>query len=539
MSALASVRGSCVVIAVGLDDAVVAGDLAGQRMVFHARTPEGEFLIGSHASRLAPLVKGSIARDWLAARLLVPNASDVWWTGSPWAEVEAVRAGWLLRISRFGGTSVQPLVSLPVPETGLGEGSHELGWALGDAVRARVTGACRPTVDLSGGWDSSTVAVLASRVRSGGLPAITLTVPGVDDADTAADIAGEVPELVHELWPVPETVLPYSDLDAVPIPDEPAAYAANGSRAVWWLRRIAERGSDLHLSGDGGDAVLVGLPAYLGDLARARRMRDFWRHVTGWAALRHEAPQALARAGIALKRTSYSDALRTEAHRLVAGQSGPSGWSGLVAWFGHSRIVDWMTPDARVLVAEQLRQHAEEHSAPVIPGEFGIGDAASWLALMTFGRTQRLYTDMAAACGVNHQTPYLDDAVVRACWSVPAWVRTTPERTKPLLARAMADVVPAGLANRQTKGDYTGLAYRGLRRNAAALHELFGGSVLGDLGLIDELAVRTTIDQAAAGVSIRLGAFDTLVSTELWLRAHSSTPAITLPREGRDRAGTS
>ena len=50
-----------------------------------------------------------------------------------------------------------------------------------------------------------------------------------------------------------------------------------------------------------------------------------------------------------------------------------------------------------------MRHHADEHASPVVPGEFGIGDAAAWLSLNTFSRTQRAYSDLAASCSVNHE----------------------------------------------------------------------------------------------------------------------------------------
>lgn len=539
VSALTSVGGSCVVIAARRDDVVVAGDLAGQRVVFHAHTSDGTLVIGSHASQLASLVDGSLSREWLATRLLVPNASDTWWTESPWQEVRALRPGWALRVPRMGRVVTGPLATLPKPEGECSQAGDLLEHALHQAVASRLGDAERPSVDLSGGWDSSTVAVLASRAAAASVSAITLVVPGVDDANTATAIANHARGLEHQLWIVPREAVPYSDLAAVPFLDEPAAHAANMSRATWWLRGIAETGSDIHLSGDGGDGVLTALPSYLGDLARARRLGEFWRHVTGWAALRHEPPHSLAQAGFALQRTNYGDALRLTARRLVTADTSPRGWSGLVTWLGHSKITEWMTPDARSLVADQLRRHAEEHIGPIVPGPFGIGDSTSWLALTTFGRTQRLYADLAATLGVNHHAPYLDDEVVRACWSVPAWVRTTPHQAKPLAVRAASHLVPPQLAERQTKGDYSAVAYLGIQRNAGALWQMFTGSCLGALGLVDEAAVKTSIEQGAAGLPVRLGALDMLVSTEVWLRGWEARTRSKPDRRGGTHARAS
>lgn len=537
VTALTSVGGSSVVIAARPDDFIVTGDLTGQRVVFHARASGGTPLIGSHASQLASTVGGALSHEWLATRLALPTASDVWWTGSPWREISALRPGWVLRIARDGQVQTSPLASLPEPQDDLQRGGDRLGDALHGAVASRVRAAARPTVDLSGGWDSSTITALAARVSPASVSAITLVVPEVDDVETATEVARHVPGLEHMLWMVPDSVAPYSELDTVPPLDEPGAHAANVSRAAWWLRGIADLGSDLHLSGDGGDGVLMALPSYLGDLATLGRAREFWRHVTGWATLRNQSPHSLARSGLALSRTTYRDALLSRANRLVGGDRTSAGWSDLVSWLGNSRVVEWMTPDARSLVAGRLRQHAEVHAAPVVPGRFGTGDTATWLALNTFGRSQRLYTDMAVTLGVNHQSPFLDDEVVRACWSVPAWVRTTPQRAKPLLGVAMDGQVPVRLTERNTKGNYNAVAYRGLQRSGHVLREMFTGSRLADLGLVDEAAVRQTVEHGAAGVPVQLGALDALVSTELWLRSSATTPMNgESPERGGDRA---
>ena len=192
-------------------------------------------------------------------------------------------------------------------------------------------------------------------------------------------------------------------------------------------------------------------------------------------------------------------------------------------WCGVSGAATWATPEARLMAADMLREHAAQHRMPVVPGEFGIGDSAAWLSLNAFARGQRVYDQMAAACGVNHHAPYLDDEVVRACWSVPAWVRTTPEHTKPLLAHAVCALVPRRLIGRSTKGDYTSLAYQGLRQHADTLTDLFTRSRLAELGLIDEAKILTELRRGIAGLPIPLGAFDAVLAAELWLR--TSRPA--------------
>jgi asparagine synthase (glutamine-hydrolysing) len=531
LDALVLVGGSSVVIAVRPDDVVVVGDLAGQCVVFHARSPLGEVVISSQASELARIVGGSLAPDWLAARLLLPGASDIWWTGSPWQGVSAVRPGWALHVSRAGQVETRPWTVLPPPDSSLEDAGARLLGALEEGVGIRMAEATNPTADLSGGLDSSTLALLAVRAR-GELSVVTLDVPGVDDVEIASELAGQVPGLTHELWPVPDAVLPYSDLESLPVLDEPADMAVASAWLRWWMNRLAERGSDLHLSGGGGDGVLLGLPTYLADLATPKTMGQLWRHASGWAHLRNQSPWSLVQAAVKLRRTTYRDALREVAQQLAEGGSDGTGWTRLIRWIGHSALNEWIQPDARRSVAQTLLSHAEGNASPAVPGRFGVGDSTALTSLAGFSRTQKLYTELAATCGVNYQTPFLDDEVVRACWSVPASVRTTPTTPKPLLQHAVQGVVPDVLLDRRTKGDYTSLSYRGLRANVSMLDDLFTQSRLGALGLVDDKSLRRVVRQGAAGVAIRLGAFDVLVSTELWLRGQDAASAAAISNGG-------
>ncbi|MDX8053481.1 asparagine synthase-related protein [Lentzea sp. BCCO 10_0798] len=536
LDALSCIGGSCVVIAVGPDDAFVTGDLAGQRVVFYTHTADHGLLLGSQSSQLAELTGRVVAADWLATYLTVPQASDLWWTGSPWRDVHALRPGWVLRLPRSGEVESWPLIELDEPQSDLSAAGAGLALALRHAVRGRVSAAAHATADLSGGLDSSTLAVLAAGATSREFSAITLEAADVEDSALATSVAEALPGL-HHRWSIPDGVLPYSNLESVLVPDEPTAFAANAARSAWWLRKIAALKSDVHLSGDGGDAVLMALPSYLGDFGPGS-VRQLWSHALGWAKLRNLPPHALVRAGLALRGTSYSDALRTLAVQMVTDEAAPRGWTTLVSWLGYSKVTEWLTPEARALVASRLHAHAASAHSPLVPGRFGIGDSTSWLSLIGFGRGQRLYAETAARLGVNHHAPYLDDEVILACWSVAARVRTTPEQVKPLLLEAFTGVVPASLVRRTTKGDYSGLAYQGLKRNAGFLHDLFTNSRLASCGLIDEQAVRWTIETAAVGIPIPLGAFDELVSTELWLRAQKDGSASRSRPKGEHHAST-
>ncbi|WP_418154739.1 albusnodin/ikarugamycin family macrolactam cyclase [Actinoalloteichus caeruleus] len=519
--ALAEVDGSRVVIAARADSVVLLGDLAGQRLVFYTQTPAGGLVIGSDSRTVAAAAGAPIlAREWVATHLLMTTAPNVWWTGTPWVGVRTLRPGWLLHTRPNRLPLARPGPSLPKPECGFLEASVSLREALGRAVHTRMVAASRPTTDLSGGMDSSTITALAART-SAPLSAFTLNASGSDDIQTAKVVAASCPSIEHITLGLPDSVASaYSDLDEFPVGDEPAVHLASAhSRAQWWLRQLVDHGSDLHLSGEGGDNVLQASPAYLADLATPKRMPLLWRHAVGWARLRHQSPLTLVMAALRLHRVNYREALIDAARALRGSQSQSPGWYGLVSWFGRPRAEAWATSDARRLVAAVVDRAADENPTPLVPSQgFGVGDTAALLTLHWAARAERQYTWAAQQCGVNYHSPYLDDGVVRACWSLPAWQRTDPRILKPLLRGAFSGDIPSPALHRHTKGNVTTLIYQGIQLNAPVLQDLFTQSRLAELGLVHEDEVRKEIRRGADLLPVRIAALDAVVSAELWLR---------------------
>lgn len=514
--ALGALGGSAVVIAVRQDDVLVGGDLAGQQLVAVSRC-DGRVVVGGSPRLVARAVGAELDPQWVALRLGVPGAVDVWWSGCPWRGVEVVRPGWALRVRRRDTAADRtPVTRIRCGEGGLDTAAEQVRTALDEAVSTRLAATAAPTADLSGGMDSTTITALAARSRP--LPVVTMPVSGADDAGLARAAADRLGVAHHELTP-PAEARPLADLISdVEYLDEPGI-AVNLAQERWWAQRIAALGSTVHLTGEGGDAVLTAPLAYFADLPS----RELWQHARGWARLRATSPAPLLAAAWRLRRTRYTDAVHAEADRLTAGAAAVPGWTGRISWFGPS-TVEWLTPQARTRVAHLLHAHADTRRSPVTPlADAGIGDTTAWLTLIALGRQQRLYTQLAAAQGVTIASPFLDDAVVAACWRVPAGVRTTPQQLKPLLVRAMRGLVPDEVLTRSTKGDFTAAAYEGLRTHASVLRDLFTGSHLADLGVVDDNAVRATLARAAAGLPVPLGRLDALISTETWLRTYERT----------------
>lgn len=154
------------------------------------------------------------------------------------------------------------------------------------------------------------------------------------------------------------------------------------------MTAVEQLGGGDHLSGDGGDAVLIAPPAYLADLARRGERNELRRHADGWARLRHRPVHRLVTVATRLARTTHAQALEGYAHSLEqtrsleqhsAGPTGQRRWEDLIGWAQKPTCPHWFTPHARHLAAAALRTAADvgadDRVAP--------GDAASLAAVQT------------------------------------------------------------------------------------------------------------------------------------------------------------
>ncbi len=506
----------------------VLTDLAGVWPVFYATAEalDGSLVYSSRASVVARYVGSEVDEQWLAARLLAGGIPDAWSEDSPYRRVAAVPAGGALLIDRSGRAAVVRR-DLPLGVTGFDEGAERLAKALTTAVCGRTTASHGLSTDLSGGLDSSTVAALAAATRlDPTLPAITLacTDLGSDDPAHARRVAAAVPGIKHVELPLPGEVEPYAALTELPPTDEPFENVSIFARLRWWMTMVRELGGRPHLTGDGGDAVLIAPPAYLADLVQRRETSELWRHAAGWARLRHRPVHRLVSAARRLASTTQANAIEHYVPALLQDGTGTASqrrWEDLIAWTPTHPRPQWFTPHARKLAGAALRNACHGLGESATPG-----DIASLGMVQAYGRAHRIHVELAAGCGVALHAPYLDDAVVAACLAVPAAQRTSPQQAKPLLRAAMTGRVPDAALNRSTKGDYSMLAYRGLSRHHRTVADFLTNSRLAGLGLIEEKAIHADLARGAAGLPISLAALDQVLGAECWLRT-VRTPAVT------------
>ncbi len=405
--------------------------------------------------------------------------------------------------------------------------------ALTDGVRARCAG-LQVSADFSGGLDSSSIAFLAADLSAAPVAAVVYHQPLAPAADLAdaTRLASLTPTIDLTVVRGSAGTLPFAGLLATADSGaaacgtdagcartaEPSPRSLTARRDAARLTVAAESGATLHLTGEGGDALLLASPAYLADLARQRALKTLWRHCGEYARLRHVGPAALATSAIRLAGTSPGAALRAIAAQLAAPAVPHAGWADLVSWWPAAQAANWLSPGLR----RQLADVADDpQTARAIPAGAGPADIAALAGLRRSGDAQRQLRALGHRYGVAVHAPFLDTAAVRAALAVPALTRADPWSYKPMLQAALTGLVPPGVFARRTKGDYSAEDYRGARQAATELRTLLRDSRLADLGVIEPGPVLGALDQMVTGIEVPLGPLNTLLATEVWLRTMS------------------
>ncbi|MBV9845819.1 MAG: albusnodin/ikarugamycin family macrolactam cyclase [Kutzneria sp.] len=527
LGVLQELPGSYAVVADDGHTVHVLTDRAGLHPVFHTRLGGGT-LFASNALPLAALHHRNLGEGTnpaaVAAGLFLPDLPDPFGPASVFRGVERTGPAHALALHPQRPAQARCLTSTVRP-TNTGEARSLLRDALLTAVDRRVHGVSNLSTDLSGGLDSSTLAVLAA--QAGGVPvAVTYADPyAINDEDVhfARSIAVTEPRLHHVVMTGDDATLPFTAMDSTPVTDEPSLDTVIIARTRHRLTPALAHHSQCHLTGDGGDVVLTapGL-TYLGDLARARHRRALRHEASGWARLRHHPARQVRRAAHKLARTSWPDTLRHLADQLTNPHLTTPARRTLaehLAWAALSPAASWGTLRTRRGLAGRLYAAAVQVPNGVRPDS---ADAVAQRAIRWHGAATRGFSQITRALGTPVQAPFLDNQVIDACLTVTAVERTTVDQAKPLLAAAVGDLMPAGLLDRRTKSDYTACEYHGLRANADTLRALLAHPRLADLDILNPDGPREALRLGLAGATAPLGGLGAVIATETWLRTLDS-----------------
>lgn len=486
----------------------IQGTAYGVRRIYYT-TVDGVVVAADRAATLARLTGADVDPRALATRLMFPTPYPL--TDSPmWTGVHAVRPGRYLTLAHRDPRPRQVRWHRPPePVVPLAPGARAVRTELAAAVALRTRGGGLVSADLSGGFDSTSVAFLAARdLRPDDLVLCTGADHTTDDALWARRAAAHLPGVDHDLYPPEEWGLFYEGLvDERDRFDNPCGIVTTRHRTTASVRRMAARGSRLHLTGIGGDHLFLGFPAHYHSLLltrpwlSAQRLRGYralfswpWRDVLSALGDRRSFRRAFA--GI--------DPRDTTAHELSTVR---------LAWQYRPRTAAWLTDDCVDLITEALAAAAPDLE-PLAPTR---GRHLELEAIDLTTRDMAAWHDVHRAAGVPIALPYFDDHVVTSALSVRPQDRTSPFAYKGLLTTAMRGVVPEDVLARRTKATGSAASAGGLRRHREALTALWDDSALARAGLVDTdrlrriCAVPDSPELAEAGLSATLAA-------ELWLR---------------------
>ncbi|MFJ5951320.1 asparagine synthase-related protein [Streptomyces noursei] len=462
--------GSYLVIAETRGHRFICGDLAGLRSVFYV-AEGGHTTWSTSARQLADRRQAPVDLALVTAQATV--GPEYWLDRTPFVGVRAVPGGCGLLLD--GATTRVIDVEDIEPTSTLAEGAPALGAALERAVdwRMRAAGGLA-SADVSGGLDSSSLAVLASEM--GEVRAVTYAdaYTSTEDLAYARRVADHINTELH-VGLGGHQHLPCTWSLSQPVPPAPAAASLAMDQYALYLKPAA--GLPVHFTGNGGDVVLDAPNAVWVGMVQAGEKKAAYRHVANWARARNRSPRELWSVITEAATTGRAEALREAAAQLTSG--GAFGRRpGVFSWCHLGWSNNWLTPDGRHQVAELL-QEAADASTPV------RADLAEQRAnLRMVAADARNTVPLEAAWGVRQTHPYLDNEVVRASFSIHPAQRRGVATFKPVLAAALPQL-PTWLTSRTSKGSFTREGMAGMIENRPRLAQLFRESVLATSGLLD------------------------------------------------------
>jgi asparagine synthase (glutamine-hydrolysing) len=428
------------------------------------------FALGEHFGDRTP---------YAAIRRLRPGESVVWRDG---------------RVSRHDVRTLADVRPLRLRDPR--EYAARLGELVREGVLAALPAEGRTWCELSGGLDSSTVLSVASRAGVPGLEAVSLVFPRSHRADERKWI-----RYVLEEHPVPWNPV---DADAVrPFTELPEAFfgepceglvTCGVGRACGDLFR--ERGVDVVLTGQGGDAVFLGdvpKPYFLADLLRRGRVVEAWRRARDWG------------------RASYDH--RPPSYWLIH-FGAPPGLRHLRGEALEHRRVEIPWAVASFAAAAGLRERGKASPAP---GYATVAESYHMERVMRNALAVAVHRAHAAA-GAEYRHPLLYRPLLELMLSAPWEEKYRPGADRALQRRALEGVVPDRTLRRLDKRGPDQAYYEGLESGDAWIELLTARPRIVERGYADAGRWREAVHQARFGRTVGIKYFLASVNLEAWLQ---------------------
>lgn len=510
-------------------------DPAGQFPVYFS-CHRATVALASDPRLLAALHRRPLDPVTAALRITCPEVSPLWAERTPFDGVARLPGG--TRLWTDGRQkSVLPYVrQWPDADADPSECADQIGAALTEAVRLRCAKTNALTSDFSGGYDSTSVALLAAAHQTAPLSAAVYhqpLAPASDVAHAERCAAADRRIRLTQLTGAEET-LPYG---AWPwfVGSEPWPGMVCWRRTALRLDFAVAHGARIHLTGEGGDALLAPSPAVLGDLWKARKLRALIQQSASLSRRWDVSPLEVAVRAVSLGRSKPARALGDLSALMAASAriNRPVAASRLsvprheqvtaaVSWWSVApEAVNWLTAEMARTLTELT---ADPAAAARVPADATPGTIAAATAVRNSADAQRYVRELGHTYGVEVHAPFLDTSVYLAATRVLPRQLAAPGAYKPLLRQALSGRVSPSVFERSDKGDYSAEDHHGARRAHLAMDRLLHDSRLAQLGVIEPARVRESLVRMRAGIAVPTGPLNHLFATEAWLRARDDPP---------------
>jgi len=474
------------------EELVVVRDVIGVRPVFYARTPHGVVVASTVPAVLASMERHpAIDEEFLAAFLAVrPSRTRTFWSG-----VERLAPGHLLRfgreqssISRYWHPDIAP-VRMTVDEA-----VEQVRFTFDEAVRCRLRSRDGVVSDISGGFDSSTIATTAANL-DGDLRGVTLAFRRNPEADETGYSRAVAEHLGIPLEVIEADELPVLDpVEEIRRGGEPL-YAVDATNTAAVYDRVFSHGRSVSLCGLGGDELF--LCTDLGIIDMAGRGR--WIAATRWASLRgYGSASTMAWIGRSLAR-DVARSMLIRASRL-------DGSGTLTATINQRRArrVDESRSWLNVVPPLEPPRPALRSGARAATARRAYFTETPWIP-PSVEMTKRLATER----GVEVRFPFLDRRLIELVLSLPEPLVRWQGHRRGLHRLAFGQRLPALVRERGDKGDLSRPYARTLLASVDRERSVDAISTLG--GRVDSEMLLATYDAGDDAFELpenRPGGFD-------------------------------
>ncbi len=447
---LLTIEGDFALVVIDLPNNRIAAlrDAMGGRPLFWRREPEG-WAIGSSLQALFDRRMDQLDPGYIADRLLSGSPSADQWAGSPYRDIWRLRPGHLLdgRVEEPGPrihaaadwASRIRETCIPAPEAA----AEEFRCRLTEAVRERATD--KVAAHVSGGMDSTSVALIAARIRPP-VHGLALRYKRIEPLRREAAFIDLVRHPGLAVGSIEaDDLLDFDGFATIGPHAEPTPWLFRAAQDLALFQRARDAGATTILTGEGADETLALPPIEIADDMRRWRIGKAHAESARWAR-----------------------AYRTSVRRFVS----ELGLAAAVApRFFRPERPGWLNPDfaaevdwderARALARRRLR-HEDSFALSEMVSRIE-NSAGDWTA-----------QELARPMGLDVAHPFRDPRVLVYGAAARLTHGADAMHPKPLLARAMAGIVPAPILGRRGKAPFDPIFYLGLSRNRDSLLRLVG-----------------------------------------------------------------